>query len=108
MDWINRFGEWVETPIHFEVSPFMIFGIVFCVVMLIKVIRSMMGREVDEIVGARRLARYLDIVQLLVTEPEEHRVSDRVVVRYLSLLLLDGVIHGFRTADDPDRVDILL
>jgi len=47
MDWIDRMFDWIMTPIHFEVSlsPFMILGIVFCVVVLVIFIKRVIWME---------------------------------------------------------------
>ena len=45
MDWIDRIFYWIMTPIHFEASPFMILGIVFCVVVLVIFIKRVIWME---------------------------------------------------------------
>jgi len=45
MNWVDRIFDWIITPVHFEVSPFTILGIVFCVVVLVIFIKRVIWME---------------------------------------------------------------
>jgi hypothetical protein len=45
MGWVDRIFDWIMTPIYFEVSPFMILGIAFCVVVLVMFIKRVLWME---------------------------------------------------------------